>query len=108
MKNGYKRAALDLAIEYSYALKLGKEMGIEVTEAEIDEAFDDHRKVGGVERSTESFLKIIRDNFGMNRSEYRRMLYLTLMRATVAQAVDTTAQETAGEVEKGWPKTEEI
>ncbi len=94
-----KEAALKSAIEYAYALKLGKEMGIEVSKEEVDEAFDEHRKVGGVERSEESFLKIVRDNFGMNRTEYRRMLYLTLMKAKVTQAVDTEARELAEKVE---------
>ncbi len=100
VKNGYKRAALDLAIEYTYALKLGREMGITVSDAEVDEAFDEHRKVGGVERSAESFMKIINDNFGMSRREYRRMLYLTLMRAKVAEAVDAKAQDLTAQVEK--------
>ena len=99
VRQGYKRAALDLAVEYTYALKLGKEMGITVSDAEVDEAFDEHRKVGGVERSEESFLKIIGDNFGMNKMEYRRMLYLTLMRAKVAQAVDQNAQDLAVQIE---------
>ncbi len=95
-----KEAALKSAIEYTYAMKLGKEMGIEVSNEEIDEAFDEHRNVGGVERSEESFLKIVRDNFGMNRTEYRRMLYLTLMKAKVTQAVDDDAREMAEKVEK--------
>jgi len=95
-----KEAALRSAVEYAYAEKLGKEMGIEVSEAEVDEAFETHRKVGGVERSEESFLKIVRDNFGMNRTEYRRMLYLTLMKAKVTQAVDDEARELAEKVEK--------
>lgn len=95
-----KEAALRSAIEYTYAMKLGKEMGIEVSNEEIDEAFDEHRNVGGVERSEESFLKIVRDNFGMNRTEYRRMLYLTLMKAKVTQAVDDDAREMAEKVEK--------
>jgi len=95
-----KEAALRSAVEYAYALKLGKEMGIEVSDEEIDKAFDEHRNVGGVERSEESFLKIVRDNFGMNRMEYRRMLYLTLMKAKVTQAVDDDAREMAEKVEK--------
>lgn len=95
-----KEAALQSAIEYTYALKLGKEMGIEVSKEEIDQAFEEHQKVGGVERSEESFLKIVRDNFGMNRTEYRRMLYLTLMKAKVTQAVDDDAREMAERVEK--------
>lgn len=96
----YKQAALESAIEYAYALKLGKELGISVTDAEIDQAFDDHRKVGGVERSEESFLKIVNDNFGMSKVEYRRMLYLTLMKAKVSQAIDGSAREVADQIEQ--------
>ena len=71
-----------------------------MTNEEVDRAFDEHRKVGGIERSEESFLKILSDNFGMSKSEYRRMLYLNLMKVKVAQAVDKTATETATEVER--------
>ena len=95
----YKRTALEAAVEYTYAMKLGKELGLSVAEEEIDRAFDEHRKVGGVERSEEAFLKIVQDNFGMNRREYRRMLELTLMKAKVEQEIDETAQTVAAEVE---------
>lgn len=95
----YKRTALEAAVEYTYAMKLGKELGLSVSEEEIDQAFDEHRKVGGVERSEEAFLKIVQDNFGMNRREYRRMLELTLMKAKVEQEIDETAQTVAAEVE---------
>lgn len=95
----YKRTALEAAVEYTYAMKLGKELGLSVAEEEIDQAFDEHRKVGGVERSEEAFLKIVQDNFGMNRQEYRRMLELTLMKAKVEQEIDETAQAVAAEVE---------
>jgi len=100
VRKSYKEAALYSAVEYTYAEKLGKELGIVVTDEEVDKAFDDHRKVGGVERSEEGFLKILRDNFGMNKSEYRRMLYLLLMKAKVAQAVDDEANVQAAEVER--------
>ncbi len=99
VREGYKEAAMEQAVMYTYALKLGREMDITVTDDEITQAFDEHRKVGGVERSEESFLKIVRDNFGMNRTEYRRMLYLTLMKSKVAQAVDTHAQDLVGQVD---------
>lgn len=95
----YKRTALEAAVEYTYAMKLGKELGLAVAEEEIDQAFDEHRKVGGVERSEEAFLKIVQDNFGMNQREYRRMLELTLMKAKVEQEIDETAQAVAAEVE---------
>lgn len=100
LHEGYKQAALQAAVTYTYAMKLGREMNITVTDEEITQAFDEHRKVGGVERSEEGFLRIISDNFGMNRTEYRRMLYLTLMKAKVAQAVDTRAQNLVGQVEQ--------
>lgn len=100
VREGYKQAALDMAVEYTYALKLGRELGVTVTEQEIDTAFDEHRKVGGVDRSEEGFLKILRDNFGMNKMEYRRMLYLSLMRAKVAQEVDDSARELADKVQQ--------
>lgn len=96
----YKQAALEAAVSYTYALKLADEMGITVTNAEIDKAFEEHRKVGGIERSEESFLKIISDNFGMNRTEYRRMLYLGLMRAKVVAEVDLVVSSTVAEVER--------
>lgn len=100
VRQNYKKAALYSAVEYTYAVKLGEERGVVVSDAEVDKAFDEHRKVGGVERSEEGFLKILRDNFGMSKAEYRRMLYLTLMRAKVAQAVDETALMQAAEVER--------
>lgn len=100
VRRNYKQAALYSAVEYTYALKLAAERGITVSEAEIDKAFEDHRRVGGVERSEEGFLKILRDNFGMNKSEYRRMLYLTLVKSKVAQAVDDTARQQAEAVER--------
>lgn len=100
VREGYKQAALSSAVEYTYAMKLGKELGLTVTDAEVTEAFDEHRKVGGVERSEEGFLKILRDNFGMNKSEYRRMLYLSLMRAKVAQEVDEPAKQLSQQVEQ--------
>lgn len=100
VRQNYKKAALYSAVEYTYAVKLGEERGIVVSDAEVDKAFDEHRKVGGVERSEEGFLKILRDNFGMSKAEYRRMLYLTLMRAKVAQVVDETALTQAAEVER--------
>ncbi len=100
VRQAYKESAMSSAVEYTYALKVAGELGITVSEQEIDEAFEAHRKVGGVERTEETFLKIVRDNFGMSRSEYRRMLYLTLVRAKVAQAVDTQAQELTAKIEK--------
>lgn len=98
--NGYKRQALTQAEQLTYALKLGEELNLEVAQDEIDKAFEEHRKVGGTERSEESFLKVLNTNFGLSRDEYERMLYLSLMKSKVEQQIDTTANETVKKVEK--------
>lgn len=96
----YRRAALDEAEDFAFANKLAKEQNIEVSEEDVKNEFDRHVKIGGVDRSEESFLKIISDNFGLSRDEYERMLYLSLVKSKVEQAIDTKASETASKVEK--------
>ena len=100
IENGYKRQALTQAEELTYALKLGEELGVTVSDDEVTVAFDEHRKVGGADRSEESFLKVLNVNFGLSKDEYKRMLYLSLMRSKVAQAVDKEAEATAKKVEQ--------
>ena len=99
LKSQYKRAALTSAEQYTYALKLARENEVTVTDAEVDAEFERHRQVGGIDRSEESFLKILNDNFGLSKYEYRRLLYLNLMQAKVSAAVDTVATEISNEVE---------
>lgn len=100
MEENYKRSALTQAEDLTYALKLGRELGVEVTSEEVKKSFDDHRKVGGAERSEESFLKVLSTNFGLSKREYERMLYLALMRAKVEQEIDKNALGVAAEVAK--------
>lgn len=100
VENGYKRQALTQAEELAYALKLAKELNVEVSEEEIDKAFDEHRRVGGAERSEESFLKVLNTNFGLSKDEYKRMLYLSLMRSKVEQKIDSAAEKTAKQIEE--------
>ena len=100
VENQYKRKMLTEAEKYVLALKLASEMGISVSDDEVAEEFERHLKIGGVDRSEEGFVKIIEDNFGLSKSEYERMLYLTLMRAKVEMAIDEDANETANKVEQ--------
>lgn len=95
----YKRSALNEAEDYTYALKLARELGITVTTDEIATEFTRHLKLGGVERSEDSFLKIIRENFGLDKSEYERMLYLSLLKSKVEIAIDSNASTLADKVE---------
>ena len=100
MQDYYKREALDAAEDFAVVLKLAEEMGVSVSDEEIDEAFLEHQKAGGAERSKESFLKVLEDNFGMSEREYRRMLYFNLMEKKVAIEMDKDAEKLAKEVEK--------
>ena len=99
LRDEYKHAALSEAEGYTYAMKLAKELDITVSDDEAALEFDRHLKIGGVNRSEEGFIKIIEDNFGLTKSEYERMLYLTLMKAKVEMEIDETANKTANKVE---------
>ena len=98
--NEYKRVALNEAEEYTYAMELAKELDITVSNDEVAKEFERHLKIGGVDRSEESFLKIIEDNFGLSKSEYERMLYLTIVKAKVEMAIDENANKIAEKVEE--------
>jgi len=95
----YRRAALDEAEKYTYAIKLAKELGIDVTQDEINSEFNRHLSIGGVERSEESFMKIISENFGLSKNEYERMLYLNLIKSKVEIVIDENANRIADKVE---------
>lgn len=95
----YKRSALSEAEKYTYAIKLAKELGITVSNEEVASEFDRHLKIGGIDRSEEGFIKIIEDNFGLSKSEYERMLYLTLLRVKVEIEIDSKANKIADQVQ---------
>ena len=96
----YKRSALTEAEKYALAAKLAPELGVDVTSEEVDAEFDRHLKIGGLDRSEESFMKIIEDNFGLSKDEYKRMLYLTLLKAKVEEKIDNEANKIAKQVEE--------
>lgn len=96
----YRKAALSEAEKYTYAVKLAHENDITVSDEDVDAEFERHLHIGGIERSEESFVKIIEDNFGLSKSEYKRMLELTLLKAKVEEKIDKKAEETAKKVEK--------
>ena len=95
----YKRSALSEVEDFAYAAKLARELEIAVTDEEIDKEFNRHLSIGGTERSEESFMKIINDNFGLDKDEYRRMLYLTLLKSKVEVEIDKVAAQISAQVE---------
>ncbi len=99
LKVQYKRAALTEAEDYTYAVKLARELEITVSDEEVAEEFKRHLAIGGIDRSEEAFMKIVEENFGLNKSEYERMLYLTLIKAKVENEIDENANRIANDVE---------
>ncbi len=95
----YRRAALSETEEYAYATKLARELNIEVSDEEVANEFKRHLGIGGTERSEESFMKIITENFGMDKSEYEHMLYLNLLKSKVEITIDDNANKIANQVE---------
>lgn len=100
VRKKYKRIALTNAEQYAYAAKLARENDVMVTDEEIVNEFNRHRQVGSIDRSEESFLKVLRDNFGLSKGEYERMIKLNLTKAKVMAKIDDDANAVAGEVER--------
>ncbi|MBR3172590.1 SurA N-terminal domain-containing protein [Candidatus Saccharibacteria bacterium] len=100
LRTEYKKSALDESEKYTYASKLAKESGITVSDEEVANEFQRHLSIGGIERSEESFVKIIGDNFGLSKGEYERMLYLSLLKSKVETDIDAEANKIADQVEK--------
>lgn len=99
MKEQFKADALSKAEMYTYALKLAKENDITVSNDEVAAEFDRHRQIGSVDRSEAGFLKIIKDNFGLSKDEYNRMIYLTLVKVKVDEKIDEHANEVSQKVD---------
>jgi len=99
LRKSYKRTALDNAENYTYALKLAKEKGITVSSDDVNTVFNEQRQVGGIDRSADSFLQVIENNFGLSEDEYRRLLYLSLTKAKVEEEIDQNANQIAGQIE---------
>lgn len=98
MRAHYKRLALSDAEKYTFAEKLGAENGIIVSNEDVDKLYAERRAIGGAERSEEAFSKILTNNFGLTEKEYRRMLYLSLMKQKVSEKIDKNALAIANEV----------
>jgi len=94
MTDYYKRQALTSAEDYTYAIKLARELNITVSDSEVNDAVEKHRKAGGVERSQETFVRVLQDNFGLSLSEYKRIIYLSLISEKVSEEIDQVAKST--------------
>lgn len=100
LKDYYKRQALDNAEEYSYAMAKLEEMGKPVTESEIDAVINEHKTIDGEVRTDAAFESIISTNFGLNMSEYRRLIKLSLAKKNYAMEIDSRARDLTEQIAK--------
>ena len=94
----YRRQALNSAEEEDYALAKLNEMGKPVTDDEIDAVVEEHKTIDGEVRSDQAFEGIIRDNFGLNMTDYGRMIKLSLARKNYAAEIDERAKKMVAEI----------
>jgi len=87
-----KRLALDKAEETTIAKKLAKENNIEVTDEEIDAV------VAQVSTSGGDLESILREQYNLTESEYRRLTKDEILKAKVAKLLDKEAPEEAKKV----------
>jgi hypothetical protein len=96
---GLRCEAMNTALANGLAMGMAREMGIVVTDEEIADYLVEQRNITGAEVSEASFSRIIRDNYNLSLTEYKRLfIELPLIRSRVAIAVDHIAQETLQEI----------
>jgi len=96
----YKRAALNSAQRYTYAKRLARDLNVFVTDELLGQTIREYRIVGENEWSEASFIRAIRENFGLSRREYEDLVRMSLLTREVAVAVDVQALDVIKEVER--------
>lgn len=99
LKMFYKRQALNDAEMYAYVLAELDARNLTVSASEIDEVIDGHKSIDGEKRSDEAFEGIVKDNFGLSMSEYRRLIMLSLAKRKLSVEIDEDAKKAAEAVE---------
>ena len=71
MRNYLRRASLDNAEMNAYAVQRAGDLGLFVTREQEEAMLLEHRRGGTV--SEEGFARLVRENYGLSMSEYRRL-----------------------------------
>jgi hypothetical protein len=88
-----KRKSIDTAIMDTYAAKRAHELGIEVTDAEIDQVVSDDRSTVNGRISQETYDASALSVLGWSPEEYRQDIKAKLLRQKVAYAIDEDARK---------------
>lgn len=95
-----KSQSMAYAVADAYAMKLARELNIEVTDAELETFLKQQRQSSdGTEISETTYNSVIKDYYGWSPDEYREAMKNKLLHQKVAFAIDDGAQRTAKDVE---------
>lgn len=89
--DNYKEQAMQSSISDAYALKLSKDMSIELSDGELDEFMKQQRQSNNGLISQQTFDASILDFLGLNPTEYRHLISAVLLRHKVSYAIDKPA-----------------
>ena len=90
-----KRLALNKAIQDAYVKKLGKQQGISVTGAEIDDFIDQEIENNSLGVTEGVYRQVIKDYYDWTFDDYRDSVRRQLLRKKVMARVDTAGRERA-------------
>jgi hypothetical protein len=95
-----KRKSMDNVIADTYARKLARELGITVTNAEVDKVISDDRNTANGRISQETYDASALSVLGWTPSEYRKDAKNKLMRQAVEFAIDDKAKQRQADAAK--------
>ncbi len=91
----YKQQSMKEAIADAYAKKLSKNLGVTVSNSELESSLKDQRQSVNGETSQQTFDASILDILGLTPSEYRQKISNGLLRQKVSYAMDKNALNAA-------------
>lgn len=90
-----KKQSLNDAIADSYALKLAQQLGLSISDSELEGFLKSQRQSSDGEISTQTYDAVIADYYGWSPDEYRYVTRAKLLRQKVTYAVDQPALDVA-------------
>ncbi|MCB9819890.1 SurA N-terminal domain-containing protein [Candidatus Nomurabacteria bacterium] len=86
-----KRSVLDLVERNSFAEKIAKEKNIRISDKEVQDVVDGHRKTANGVVSQEVYDISTQDTLGLSYDEYRQLIKQSLVSRAAAYAIDDEA-----------------
>lgn len=93
IKQSYKSQAFDNAVKIAYAKKIARQHNLTVSSQEIEQEIDQRLIQDNTKITIHSFNQIVRDYYGLNAHEYRRVfIEYPLLIKKVMLKIDTEAE----------------